>query len=422
MREEEIEYFNRSMKINFRWNFIVNTMDFLIGCIGLGLVTSATILPAFVRHLTSSNIAIGLIPSVGLLMYTLPQIFIARHIESLSIKKPYVILFGFGERIQWLLLALTTVFLYESKDLCLISFFIIYSVGNLSMGAGTVPWLDMLAKVLGEKFGFFFGFSSFFLGGISSLLGAILGSQILEHYAYPYNFALCFLIAFIFVFISYICVSSTREPPYPVTKKDRDSLRNYLWRLLRTFRKDKNFALFMVATILLNFTGMSTSFYVLYAIDKLGLADSDVTIFNIMLLTFQIMMGLLWGYLGHRKGFKLILELGVVSSIFATLMATVAYSKLTFYVVFALMGCGTSAQSISQWSIIPDFCTPEDRPLYLVISNTIKAPFALLPPIFGGLLASRYGYPPVFLLTISIIAFGLGLLHFVKEPRISRKA
>jgi hypothetical protein len=151
---DDYQRFQREVRQNFRWNFIVNTLDVSIYTFGISFVTTETTLIAFLHHLTSSSIIIGLFLSSGLLVNTLPQIFIAKHVERLSIKKNFILIFGFGERVYWLLLAITAFYLYETPMLCLTFFFIIYMAGNLSTGIATVPWLDMIAKVMGERRGF----------------------------------------------------------------------------------------------------------------------------------------------------------------------------------------------------------------------------------------------------------------------------
>jgi MFS family permease len=154
--------------------------------------------------------------------------------------------------------------------------------------------------------------------------------------------------------------------------------------------------------------------------DKFNLTDSDIAIFTILLITSKTVTSPLWGYFGDKVGYKLVLEIGALCSVCETLLAAFAYFKPFSYVVFALMGCGLSARTISQISIIPSFCSPEERPVYLGLANTIRTPFTTLSPILGGLFASKFGYPPVFISTSLIIASGLVLLYYAKEPHFLR--
>ena len=276
----------------------------------------------------------------------------------------------------------------------------------------------MITKILGERRGFFFGFSSF-IGGLLGIVGAMISFILLEYYVYPYGFIFCFIIAFTLTFMSWIFVSITREPSYP-TVISQNSLKDYLWKLPEIFRKDRNFTVFLVAMILTSFTSMANSFYTVYAIDMFNLVDSDIALFTLLLLGSRMVVGPLCGYFGDRKGHKIFVELGVMSSLCAILIATFANSRLPFCLIFTLMGVSISVQMVSQRSIVPDFCTSEERPIYLSLSSTVQAPFIVIPPILGGLLVSRLGYPIVFLFTAIIVASGLGFLHLVREPRQKR--
>jgi len=418
MMGNELQRFESEVRQNFRWNFLVSMLDLSLYSFGMGFVAAATVLPAFLRHLTSSSVIIGLLPSVGLWANTLPQIFIAKRMERLGVNKPLVVVFGFGERFYWLLLAVATLLLYNSPMLCLTAFFIIYATGNLSTGTATTPWWSMITKIMAQKRGFFYGVSSF-VGGFLGVIGAMVSRQVLDYYTYPYSYVLCFLMAFTFTFISWIFLTLTREPAYPV-HKEQSSLKDYFWRLPGVFRRDRNFTLFMLATILTSFSNMATAFYTVYAMDRIHLSDSDVALFTILLLGSRMAVSPILGYFGDRMGYKLFLELGVASAVFTTIIAALADSKLPFYLVFILMGFSISAEMVCQMSIVPDFCTPEERPIYLGLTSTLKAPFVAVTPILGGLIASRLSYPPVFLLTAVFVSSGLSLLHLVKEPHVKK--
>ena len=83
--EDNLEKFDAQAKRHFRWNFSVNAADFALYILGLSCTSRLTILPAFVRKLTSSNLIIGMIPATNTLGWLLPQIISARYIERLDL-------------------------------------------------------------------------------------------------------------------------------------------------------------------------------------------------------------------------------------------------------------------------------------------------------------------------------------------------
>jgi len=409
--------FNDQVKRNYHWNFTVNLLDWVLFSIGMSFVSLKTVLPAFARHLTSSNLLIGLIPCLSTLGWLLPQILIANFTQKLKRKKNLIIFTGLGERIPWLFLFLIVTFLSSSSSLLLVTFFIIYALFCFSGGMGGPAWQDMLAKVIPlKKRGRFFGWSNFLAGGMS-IFGAFLSIYLLRNFPFPKNFALCFLFAFLATSISYISFILIREPVYPVKNKE-SSFREYFRRLPSLLKKDKNFLSFLIASIFLSCGAMATAFFAVHAMNKLTLPDSQIGAFTLLLLTGQTISSVLWGYLGDKKGYKLVMEAGILLTILAILLAIFSSSIYLFYGVFFIFGWAFSASFISGMGIVLEFSPPELRPTYIALSNTVKAPFMSLSPLLGGFLADKISFSFVFILTIFILLGGILYLSLlVKEPR-----
>ena len=71
----------------FRRNFWYFLADNLLFTVALSIIGSTTVIPDFVRHLTDSEILIGLSGSVFTIGFTLPQLFVARYIIRYARKK-----------------------------------------------------------------------------------------------------------------------------------------------------------------------------------------------------------------------------------------------------------------------------------------------------------------------------------------------
>lgn len=417
LEEAGLVTFEDEVKRDYRWNFTANLLDWVFFSTGMSFASLNTVLPAFARHLTSSNLLIGLIPSLSTLGWLLPQILIANFTQKLKRKKDLIIFSGLGERIPWLFLFLIVMFFSSSSSLLLVTFFTLYALFCFSGGIAGPAWQDMLAKVIPlKKRGRFFGWSNFLAGGVS-IFGAFLSIYLLKNFPFPKNFALCFLFAFFAISISYVFFILIREPVYPVKNKE-SSLKEYFLRLPSLLKKDKNFSSFLIAGAFLSSGGMATAFFAVHAMNKLTLPDSQIGVFTLLLLTGQTISSILWGYLGDKKGYKLVMEAGVLLTIIAILLAVFSSSIYLFYGVFFIFGWAFSASFISSMGVVLEFSTPEMRPTYIALTNTIKAPFMSLSPLLGGFLADRIGFPFVFAITIFILLGGLLYLALlVKEPR-----
>jgi len=410
--------FDEEVKKHYRWNLTANLGDWTLFSMGMGFVSVNTILPAFIRNFTSSNFLIGLIPCLNTLGWLLPQILVANFVQKLRRKKNLVIFSGLGERIPWLFLFLTAALFSPSSSLLfLISFFILYGVFSFSGGIGGPAWQDMVAKVIPlKKRGHFFGWGSFLSGG-AGMLGAFLSIYLLKGFPFPRNFALCFLFAFVATSVSYVSFILIREPASPA-RGEESSFKEYLLSLPSLLKKDKNFFSFLISSILFGFGGMATAFFAVYAMNKLALSDSQIGVFTLLLLLGQSISSILWGYLGNKKGYKLVMELGTIATILAILLAIFSSSVYLFYGVFFIVGTAFSAYFISFLGIVMEFSVPETRPTYIALANTIRAPFMSLSPLLGGFLADKLSFPFVFVLTIFILLGGiLYSVFFVQEPR-----
>src|SRR3954454_15909810 len=71
----------------YRRNFPLFLADSLLFTVAMGVISATTVIPDFVRHLTNSEILIGLSGSLFTIGFTLPQLFIARYIVRHARKK-----------------------------------------------------------------------------------------------------------------------------------------------------------------------------------------------------------------------------------------------------------------------------------------------------------------------------------------------
>lgn len=419
--ENKLEEFDVQVKQDFRWNFSVNAIDFALYVLGLSFASQLTILPAFVKNLTSSNLVVGLISTINVMGWLLPQLLSARYIEHLSRKKPFVMKLAVGERIPWFFIALATFMLAKTAPVwALISFFTFYAVFCFSGGINTPAWLDMIGKIIPEdKRGRFFGTSNFIGNGIG-VIGALFAGKLLDKLSFPGNFATCFMFTFAATTISMIALAFTREPAYPVVR-ERSSLKDYFGKLASITRQNRNYLIFLIAASVLCFGGMSTVFFAVHAIDKLGLSGGEIGRFTAITLFFQTVTNPMWGYLGDRRGHKIVMQSSAMAWILATITAALATSTTHFYLVFAFTGASLSAGTIARLSIVLEFSEPEERATYIGLTNTIKAPFSIIAPMLGGMLGDRFQLPFVFLITAGAMLLGfLILLLGVKEPRKCR--
>jgi len=396
----------------------VGWLDGIFFALGGSLVSHITVLPIFLRLLTESKVIIGLVHTFTMVGIFLPQIISAHHIESMPRKKGLVILIWAVMRLPWLVLALILPFIVHLPPPWPAGIFLLlYLVFTLGWGFGIPPWLDMVGRIiLPRKRGAFLGIR-FTLGRLFGMLGALLSIYLIEAYAFPYNFALCFAAAFIFMNISLFFFALTREIPYPVVKK-KIAFVDFMRALPDVFRRDHNFFFYNLSFSFIAFTNLTLAFYSVYAVERFSLPNSYAGIFTTVFMAAQVVTGVVWGFIGDRRGHKFCLILSAIMSILAAVTAYMAPSVHLFYATFFFAGGYMSGALISNMNIVLEFCSPEERPLYIGLSNSFAAPVFIVSPLLGGWLVDYFSYRTAFATAAVMTTIGLMILIFlVKDPR-----
>jgi MFS family permease len=404
---------------NFRWNFTVSVLDGASFWFGMSFISSAIILPLFVRHFTDSPLAIGLLSFLGWGGVFLPQLFTANVVERAPIKKFFPVTLGFFlERLPIFLMTPLAFFLAVSQPaLTLVLFFVLYAWHNVGVGFIIVGWQDMIAKIIPvEKRGRFFGITNF-IGNGTGILGALAVPFVLDKFIFPLGYVFAFGVASALIFLSWVFISLTREPAVHSTKPTVSQL-DYLRSLPEILRRDPNFRMYLLSQIIFSTSGMAVGFLAVYTVQHWNLPDAEASGFMIALQISLALSNLFFGFLADRKGHKFNLEICFLLSTLALILAIIAPNPGWFFLIFFLRGSVNAGTFISGISIVYEFTDPENRPTYIGLANTIPGIAGALAPLVGGWLAGSVSYQAMFALSAAIGVVGWGLLRFgVHEPR-----
>jgi MFS family permease len=408
---------------NYRWNFTVNLLDGAAFWFGLSFASSSTILPLFVSKLTEATWPLAMVAVVAQGGWYFPQLFTARSVERLARKKPVVVNLGFfAERLPLWLFIVAAVLARETPALAL--GLIIFAYAWFSIGAGVVgtAWQDLIARCFPVATrGRFLGLTTFIGTGMGAA-GAGLSSWLLATFPFPTSFIYTFAIAATGITLSWVFIALTREPVQPPEPLPADGF-NFWSDLKGIVRRDHNFRRFLMARLLIAFSGMGQGFLTVSALRRFAVADAVVGQYTAALLLGQTAGTLLSGVLADRHGHLLSLKLGATSAVGAYLLAWLAPGPVWFYAVFALLGISFGAFLVSGILVVLEFSPPARRPTYTGLANSLIGVAGFAAPLLGGLLASvgantGAGYSPLFALSAAAGFLGLVLLvRMVREPR-----
>jgi MFS family permease len=404
---------------DYRWNFTVNALDGASFWFGMSFISSTIILPLYVSHFTDNPILIGLIPFIATAGYLVPQLFSANAVERAPRKKFFPVTLGFFlERIPIFLLGPTAYLLAVGQpELALTTFFILYAWHTFGAGVTIVGWQDMIAKLIPvDRRGRFFGITNF-IGNGSGILGAIAVPIVLSKFTFPLGYVISFVIAAFLVFLSWVFLSLTREPPVYSSKPAVSQL-DYLRSLPDILRRDHNFRTYLFSSIIFYVSGMATGFLVVYTVQTWDLPDAQASGFIITMQVGLALANLFFGFLADRKGHKLNLEICMALSTISLILAILAPNFWWFFPIFFLRGAVNAGNFISGISIVYEFTDAENRPTYIGLANTIPGIAGAIAPLIGGWLVGVISYQVMFIISAVIGALGWALLRFaVHEPR-----
>jgi MFS family permease len=409
--------FDEQVERHYSWNFRVNLVDVAFFWLGLSFASTTTVIPLFVSKLSPNPLLIGLVAVLGQAGWFLPQLLTAGWIERSARKKPWVINVGFfSERLPLFLWPAAAMLALVSPPAALVLFFITFAHHHIGAGLIAPAWQDMIASCFPvNRRGRFLGIS-FFVGTGVGTIGALFSGQILEWYAFPYNFALLFALAAVAILISWFFVAQTREPVRPVDEAAMADV-NLRRKLGRILREDVSFRRYLLTRMLISIGAMGTGFVAVSAVSRFGVADQVIGYYTAMMLIGQTVGNLISGLVADRYGHKPSLILSTVALVASFGMAWLAPSAIWYYGVFLLLGFHTAGAMVSGLLIVMEFTDRSRRPTYVGVANTAVGIANLAAPLLGGWLALS-GYDLLFAISAGIGLISLVLLIVVvTDPR-----
>ncbi len=386
---------------------------------GISLVSRETVIPLLVSNLTPSPVLIGLVTALYSLGIYLPQLIGAGLTEALPRKKPLVAVIGiFGERLPYLLAGLSVwFFARQAPGVALTLLIVCFALSGASAGFATPAWFDLIYKVIPVRRRALFTGLGHGLGALMGVAGAAVIGLVLERWPFPDNYAILFGLCFAAMIVSWIGLMLNREPASPVARA-ATPLANYLKRLPAVLANNRNFARYVGAMAIVRCGTMAGGFFLVYGNGRFQLSGADVGVLTGVLIGCQAIFNPIWGMLGDRYGHKLVLVGGALALSLAATLVWLAPAWPWLVLAFTLLGAFLAADSASFLTIIPEFCSDDDRPTYIGLNNTLLAPVTALAPLAGGWLAGWLGFQPMFAVAATLAALGtLALATQVHDPR-----
>ncbi|WP_335650270.1 MFS transporter [Phenylobacterium sp.] len=421
LAEREVEY-EKFVWANLKRNYIAHYLHGMLGMTGFRLVNAPTFLPAYLYLISGSSFIVGLGLALQQVGGMISPIFGATQIEHRKRVMPAAVWMGGLARVQILGMALAGWFLSgQPLVIAILAFMFMF---GLFMGTQRVVFSLLMAKVIPiSRRGRLQAWRNATGGVIAAALAWVAGKYFIEGNLLGNGYASTFLFATILTSMGLWALQFLMIEPEPPTTRVQTPFLERLKDFPRLISQDRGYMFFLIVQML-SITGrMATPFYILYVSTTIELTGANIGLLSLAFLGADTLSNLVWGYLGDKTGFRVVLVSSLVIWIAATVLLMNVHEVAAIFVAFFGLGAAQSGYMMSAQTMILEFGSRDELPMRIALSSTAEGVMASAGPLVGGIMAATLGYESVFGTSIAFLTAGLLLLLFmVREPRKDRMA
>ncbi|GGM06313.1 MFS transporter [Deinococcus aerophilus] len=373
--------------------------------VGDGFLNVTVVVAGFASKLGAPNWVIGLLPAIAGGGWMLPQLLVAARVRSLPYKLPVYRSAALVRTLTYLAMVLIAAFLANQPALCLTLFILAMLLNSLASGVAGLPFLEVISKTVSpERRPRFFGTRNLYGGllafGAGLIVRWILGSDL----EFPLNYALIFALGTAAFTFGYWIFGRVTEPPDP--PQEAQGYRAEFRAIPETLR-DPHFRAFLSVRLLLAGASMSDPFFAVYALRVLDFPPAILGAFVMALTGAAPLSNIVWQRVAERKGSRRIIRYASVfyglAPLYAALVGVLGLGKWAYLGVFMLTSVAAQGFNLGHTNHLLNIAPPTARSRYIGTLNTLVGA-ALFTPVLGGLIADRFGYYPVFAISLILCA------------------
>lgn len=415
LAEREAAY-DAFVAANLRRNYTAHFIHGMLGMTGFRLVYAPTFIPTYIHRLTGSDALVGL--GTALLQFgaILSPIFSASRFETKQRILPYAIRTGTMLRVMILGLALAGWFL-SGEVLLVVTLGLFFLLGAFN-GTQRVAFQMLMAKVIPiHRRGRLQAYRNVTGGIIAAALSYAAGRWLIGNDVLGNGYATTFFLAFVLTSLGLTVLRLRMVEPVPVSVR---SPMRFLDRV-KTFPQlleDHGYRWFILAEACCVCARIAGPFYILYAGRQLGLSGIVIGELSLAYLGADTVSNLLWGHLGDRTGYRATFTLAAALWAGGIILLLGVHHPWAVFAAFCCLGAGNCGYQMSQQTMVLEFGERADVAMRLALSTTIEGTISAIGPLIGGLIAYRFGYPPVMWISFGFLCAAVLLLIFrVRDPR-----
>jgi len=416
-REAEYEAFVwRNLKRNYAGHYLHG----MLGMTGFRLISAPTFLPAYLHAASGSNAIVGLGLALQQVGGVISPIFGATKVEHRKKVLPAAMWMGGLGRLAILGMAISG-WMLSGQPLAWALLFFLFMFG-VFMGAQRVVFSLLMSKVIPvSRRGRLQAWRNATGGLIAAVLAYFAGKYLVGANLFGNGYSTTFILAFALTTAGLWALQLLMKEPEPPTTRPQARFRDRLREFPALIAQDRMYGFFLLVQMLATSARIATPFYILYVGKVLGTDGATLGLLSFAFLGADTASNLVWGYLGDRAGFRIVLVGALVIWIAATVLLLNVHEVWAMFLAFAGLGAALAGYMMSAQTMILEFGDRDDLPMRLAISATAESITATAGPLAGGLVAEAFSYTAVFGASLGFLVLALLLLlAAVRDPRTQR--
>ena len=238
-------------------------------------------------------------------------------------------------------------------------------------------------------------------GAIAAVLALVAGKYFIGGNLFGNGYALTFLFACALTTIGLWALQLLLKEPEPPTTKTQGRFRDRLREFPSLIRQDRSYAFFLLVQMLATSARIATPFYILYVGKFIGTDGATLGLLSFAFLGADTASNLIWGYLGDKSGFRVVLLASITGWLVATVALMSLHNVVPIFLAFAGLGASQAGYMMAAQTMILEFGSRDDLPMRIAVSATAESITATAGPLVGGIVSQLFGYNVVFGLAAS---------------------
>ncbi|TDU70605.1 putative MFS family arabinose efflux permease [Prosthecobacter fusiformis] len=405
-----------------RRNFICHCLEGGLYMGGTAFLAPESVLPKMVETLGGQAWIIAMMPVLLPAASASAGVFIAPIVERLPRFKPWVLFFGFLQRLPYLITGLILMYADNIEGALLSIVVLTPIISGLLGGITVVAWMEMVTRMVPEKARAAGWAVRYIIQAVIGILAGAVIHQVLTHFDNRTAYAWLHLAVFGLLFVSWLSQLFMHEDEHMRNRHPATPCgpyRDYLHSLPGILRAQPR----LIKLVITRFTGMGylmvVSFLTIHALNVTGRPKEDMGRFVTCQAVGVVLGSLLASWVGYRSGGKVLLQASRVVCVALCIWVSVTESFTGFMLSYFVLGFGLFLDRVGDLTLAAELCPPERRStLQAILGFCNVFAFLLATFISGQIYAWTQSFETVATVAAAFAIISMIILHRIPEPRL----